>query len=223
MKLTRLSSLVLFGALVAPAMAYTAVVDGSAPVDEPKPIDDDKAKALKVGGVVPERLVLKDFEGNSTSFKDLRGKTVIVHFWSYRCPAERHANPIFKKMEDRFASSKDIVMIGIVSNQNELGPTPAADADYSKHYKELRDKSKDVGYKHTILADHGNKVSDLFGARSTPHCYVIDKKGVIQYSGALDDDPRGQKGDDATNYVVEVTKAVVDGKPTPYKNTKPYG
>jgi len=223
MKLTHLSSLVLLGALAAPGMASSFLVNGSVPAEDPKPIDREQAKALKVGSVVPERLTLKDFEGESTSFKDLRGKTVIVHFWSYRCPAERHANPIFKQMEARFANNEDVVMIGIVSNQNELGPKPAVDADYTKHYEKLREKRDDVGYKHTILVDHGNKVSDLFAARSTPHCYVIDKKGVIQYSGALDDDPRGKKGDDATNYVVEAAKAVLAGKVVPYKNTKPYG
>lgn len=218
MKFTWMPGLVLCGALT--ALAANPVPTS---IDEPKPVEGEKVKVLEVGSTVPERIELKDFEGNSTSFKELRDKVVVLHFWSYRCPAERHANPIFMKMESRYAESDDVVMIGIVSNQNELGVAPGKDANYRNHYKELRKKRDDVGYKHTILADHGNKISDLFGARSTPHCYVIDKKGVIRYSGALDDDPRGKKGDEATNYVVDATKAVLAGEKVKYAETKPYG
>jgi thiol-disulfide isomerase/thioredoxin len=221
-----LPCLILCGAFAVPAS--TAFANAPTAVDDPKPVpekrdDEKKVKVLEIGSTVPERITLKDFEGKATSFKDLRDKVVIVHFWSYRCPAEKHANPIFKQMEARYAKSDDVVMLGIVSNQNELGPKPGPDADYSKHYKELREKYEDVGYSHTMLADHGNEISDLFGARSTPHCFVIDKKGVLRYSGALDDDPRGQKGDEATNYVVEVAEAVAAGKKVPYEETKPYG
>ena len=80
-----------------------------------------------------------------------------------------------------------------------------------------------MGYEHTILADHGNVVSNLFGARSTPHCYVIDKEGVIRYAGALDDDPRGKKGENATNYLMEATSAILAGTKLPVTETKPYG
>lgn len=218
MKSSLLTSLALLGAVSLSAALAPDAAATTVRVEEEK-----KAKVLKIGSTVPDRITLKDFEGESTSFKDLRGKVVVLHFWSYRCPAERHANPIFKKMEDRFAKGDDVVMIGIVSNQNELGPAPEPDADYSKHYKELREKRDDVGYKHTILVDHGNKISDLFAARTTPHCYVIDKKGVIRYSGALDDDPRGQKGADAINYVAEATKAVLAGEKVKFEETKPYG
>lgn len=184
---------------------------------------DEKSKLLKVGSTVPETLTLSNFDGKATSFKDLRGKVAIVHFWSDRCPAERHADPIFMEMEKRYADKKDVVMIGICSNQNELGAKPAKDADMTKAYSNLRTKAKKVGYTHELLVDHGNKVSDLFQARSTPHCFVIDKKGVIQYAGALDDDPRGKKGKEATNYVTEATRAILADKRPEVTTTKPYG
>lgn len=185
--------------------------------------DDKKSKLLKVGSTVPENLRLPDLNGKMHNFKDLRGKVTIVHFWSDRCPAERHANPVFMEMEKRFANSKDVAMVGICSNQNELGDKPGKEADYKKLYTNLKEKASKVGYKHTMLADHGNKVSDLFQARSTPHCFVIDKKGVIQYAGALDDDPRGSKGKEATNYLVDATTAILAGKRPAVTSTKPYG
>jgi len=202
----------------------TAVMPVAASSSEnPTPKDDGVRKTLSVGKKVPGDITLTDFDGKSTSFDELRGKVVLLHFWSNLCPAERHANPVFKKMEERYAGSKDVVMLGIASNQNELGAKPGKDADYSQYYVALRKKRDEVGYRHTILADHGNVVSTLFGARSTPHCFVIDKEGVIRYSGALDDDPRGRKGEGATNFVMYAAKAILSGEKLPVTETKPYG
>ncbi|MFT7670307.1 MAG: thiol-disulfide isomerase/thioredoxin [Planctomycetota bacterium] len=206
------------GALAVP---LSSVIAGTAAQETKR--TDEKPKVFAVGSTVPESLALPDFAADMTSFKDLRGKVTIVHFWSDRCPAERHANPVFMEMEKRFADNKDVVMIGIAANQNELGAVPAKDADRSKTYPNLRKKMKEVGYKHKMLVDHGNKVSTLFGARSTPHCFVIDKKGVIQYAGALDDDPRGSKGKEATNYLVDATAAILKGEAPKVTSTKPYG
>jgi thiol-disulfide isomerase/thioredoxin len=216
----RLTSLLLFTAAVAtPAVALVSS-NSEIPV---KVEDEKKPTVFKIGSTVPETLGLPNFNGETTSFKDLRGKVVILHFWSDLCPAERHADPVFKKMEGMYADNKDVVMIGINSNQNELGSKPAKDADRATLYGKLRKKVKKIGYTHSILVDHGNVVSKLFAARSTPHCFVIDKKGVIAYSGALDDDPRGKKGETATNYLTDATTALLAGKKPAVTSTKPYG
>lgn len=185
--------------------------------------DDPTTEPLKLGSVVPEAVELTDFEGEKLTFKELRGKVVIVHFWSTRCPAEKHADPIFQRLDKNYADSKDVVMIGIASNQNELGARPPKDADLSEYYKEFFEKIADLKYKHRIFADHGNVLSDLFQAKTTPHCFVIDKKGTLSYTGALDDDPRGDKGSEATIYVKDAADALATGKEIAVKETKPYG
>ena len=63
----------------------------------------------------------------------------------------------------------------------------------------------------------------MFRARTTPHCYVIDQKGVLRYEGALDNDPRGRKGEDATMYVRDAIDAALAGKKYAKSSTKPYG
>ncbi|MBE3072993.1 MAG: hypothetical protein IMZ67_08460 [Acidobacteria bacterium] len=74
-----------------------------------------------------------------------------------------------------------------------------------------------------LTVDPGNTVTDLFDGKSTPHCFVIDKDGVLRYSGALDDDPKGQKGAQAAAYVRDAIEALLAGKPVPVTTTKPYG
>ena len=191
--------------------------------DEKPPVEAPKSEVLKLGSTVAETLAMKDLDGKSISFKELRGKVVIVHFWSDRCPAERHADPVVKKLEEYY-KGKDVVIVGIASNQGELGEQPPADAtDWSKYYVNLRKKAGEVGYTHKIYVDHGNVLSDLFQARSTPHCYVIDAKGVLRYAGALDDDPNEEKGDGATVYVRDAADALLAGKEVQVTESRSYG
>jgi thiol-disulfide isomerase/thioredoxin len=220
MKNKILSTWMLGGALLMPLAAQD-------PKPQPKPdakppVETPKAEPLKVGATVPETLALKDLDGKASTFKDLRGKVVIVHFWSDRCPAEVHGDPITLALEKTYAG-KDVVILAINSNQNELGAEPAKDADFSKQYPNLRKKSKEAGFTHRIVADHGNLLSSAFQAKSTPHCFVIDQKGVLRYAGALDDDPGETKGDAAKVYVRDAADALLAGKEVEVKETKPYG
>ena len=139
---------------LAGALATPVAVSGTAAVG-PEPAEVMK---LKLGSTVPESLTLKDFEGESLSFEDLRGKVVILHFWSDRCPAERHANPVFMRMEKRYAGSKDVVMVGIASNQNELGSEPGDGADYSDHYVSLRKQRDKDGTVERIAVKSGQSI-----------------------------------------------------------------
>lgn len=216
MKTFWISSLALGGLLAFPLLAQDKGQDGKPPVEAPK------VEVLKLGSTVAETTVLKDIDGKTQTFKDLRGKVVVIHFWSSRCPAEVHANPVNKKLEKHF-EGKNVVFLAIASNQPELGAEPPKDADYSQQYLEYRKKLKEIGFTHKVIADHGNKLSDLFQAKSTPHCFVVDAKGVLQYTGALDDDQKGEKGDAATVYIRDAADALLAGKEVAVKETRPYG
>jgi hypothetical protein len=82
---------------------------------------------------------------------------------------------------------------------------------------------KKAGVNFLVTVDPGNKITDLLGGQSTPHCFVIDREGVLRYAGALDDDPRGTKGAGAVSYVREAIDALLAGKAVATPTTKPYG
>ena len=211
-----LAGLALGSALALPCAALALSGDEKPPQveEQAKP----KVEALKLGAVVPETLSLPDMDGKLHSFKDLRGKVVIVHFWSDRCPAEKHGDPVVKSLEAHYAK-KDVVLVAINSNQNELGAKPERDADHSKLYRNLRDKQKEIGHTHALLIDHGNVASELFGAKTTPHCFVLDKTGKIAYVGALDGGPSAPE----KAYVKDAADQLLEGKPVAVNETKPYG
>ena len=210
-----LAGLALGSALALPCTALVLNLDEKPPVQEK---EKAKVETLKLGATVPETLSLPDMNGKAHSFKDMRGKVVVIHFWSDRCPAEKHADPVMKSLEQYYAK-KDVVLLAINSNQNELGAKPERDADYSKLYTNLREKIKEIGHTHQLLIDHGNVVSDLFGAKSTPHCFVLDKQGKLAYVGALDGGP----GAPEKTYVRDAADLLLEGKPVAVAETKPYG
>jgi thiol-disulfide isomerase/thioredoxin len=175
-------------------------------------------KTYKLGSTVDESLTLTDLDGKAMTFKDLRGKVVLIHFWSTTCPYEEVADPKVVELEKRWKDKKDVVILAINANSTEIGATKPADG-----YAKVKEHAKKKGFTHRILADHGNKLADLFQAQSTPHCFVLDKKGVIVYAGGLDDDPKGDKGAATKQYARDAVEAALAGKDVPVKESKPYG
>jgi hypothetical protein len=74
------------------------------------------------------------------------------------------------------------------------------------------------------LLDGDGAVGRAYGARTTPHMYVIDAEGTLAYAGAIDSDPRGsQDAAERTNYVQAAVTALAAGEPVPTSTTEPYG
>jgi thiol-disulfide isomerase/thioredoxin len=196
---------------------------GAAQTD--KKSETKKVESLKLGDTVDEKVVMRDLDGKEYKFKDLRGKVVFIHFWSTVCPYEPAAHPKFHALMDRY-KGKDVVQFGVASNQNELGPEPPKDSPKDMkeaEFAKVREQVKATKIAYPIIVDRGNKISDLLGGRTTPHCFVIDKKGVIVYAGGLDDDPKGDKGEAAKTYVRDAIDAVLAGTDIKVKESKPYG
>ncbi|MFW6062520.1 MAG: thioredoxin family protein, partial [Planctomycetota bacterium] len=75
-----------------------------------------------------------------------------------------------------------------------------------------------------ILGDYDGKVGQKYGAKTTPHMFVIDRQGRIAYQGGIDNDPRGNKPDDQTvNYVDQALQQLTEGQQVEQNQAKPYG
>ncbi len=194
-------------------LALMAVMLATANVDPA--ISADKYP-YEIGATVSPDIKLKDIYGKEHSLGDFRGKIVFIHFWSIVCPSEKLAEPKCKEIQKDFGD-KGVVEIAINANQKEL--SEPGDPPYAN----LRAHVQEAALNFMVAVDPGNKLTDMLGGQSTPHCFVIDKEGVLRYSGALDDDPRGQKGKDAKSYVREAIQAVLAGEKVPVATTKPYG
>jgi thiol-disulfide isomerase/thioredoxin len=175
-----------------------------------------ESEPYSIGSTVSPDIQFTDIYRKQHSFSDFRGKIVFMHFWSIVCPSERAAEPKCIELQKQYAD-KGVVEIAINANQRELK------AAGNPPYANLRDHVEKAGGNFIVGVDPGNKLIDIFGARSTPHCFVIDKDGVLRYSGALDDDPRGNKGSQAVSYVKAAIDALLAGNSVAAPLTKPYG
>jgi thiol-disulfide isomerase/thioredoxin len=208
----RLTTFVATVLLAAPVMAQDAAEKQASPASA------EKKPAVTIGSVVDEKLTLTDLDGKTMTFKDLREKVVLIHFWSKDCPFEVVADPKVAALEKSWKDKKDVVVLAINANSTEIGDAPPADG-----YKAIKEHLKQKGLTSKVYVDHGNKLADLFGARSTPHCFVLDRKGTLVYEGGLDDDPKGDKGEAAKQYARDAVEAVLAGKEVTVKQSKPYG
>ncbi len=198
-------------------LALGAVLSLAAMLDPASAIAAQAAPApIAVGATVPTDVTLTDIYGKTHTLGDLRGKIVFIHFWSIVCPSERLAEPKCIDLQKTYGD-KGVVQIAINANQGELK------GEGGEPYANLRDHVKKAGVNFLVTVDPGNKITDLLGGQSTPHCFVIDRDGVLRYSGALDDDPRGAKGAGAVSYVRDAIEAILAGKPVATPTTKPYG
>ncbi len=209
-------------------LASTLASFAAAQDPAPKPPEPQKPKVLTVGDTLPKGLSLRALDGKVHTLDSLRGKVVVMHFWSTTCPYEVAAEPKLNALADEFRA-KDVVVLGIAGNAEEIGPVPDPKEfeheDASKRpYAAARKKAAESKVNHTILVDHGgDTLGKLLDAKTTPHCFVFDKEGKLRYQGALDDDPQGKKQEQTFRYVHSAVTALLADEAPPVTTTKPYG
>jgi hypothetical protein len=76
-----------------------------------------------------------------------------------------------------------------------------------------------------IVRDTAGTLGIQYGARTTPHLYVIDPQGVLRYAGAIDDKPSPSPKEvaKAHNYLKAALDAGLAGQPIAIATTQPYG
>jgi peroxiredoxin len=154
---------------------------------------------------------LKDEAGKEHSLSQYKGKVVVLEWTNPGCPfVQRHYTAGTMKKTQAGFDAKKVVWLAVDSTSDN---TPEKSAAWKKE--------KDFPY--PVLQDASGTVGKSYGAKTTPHMYVIDEQGVLRYAGAIDDDPRGNKKEGTTNYVKGAVDALLSGKPVPAATTESYG
>ena len=174
--------------------------------------------AVKLDKSAPA-FTLPDTAGKERSLAEFKGKTVVLEWHNKGCPfvVKHYASGNMPKLQKQ-TTAKDVVWLTIISSaKGKQGYVtgPEADADM---------KTADASPTHVLLDPEG-KVGRLYGAKTTPHMYVIDKAGVLRYNGAIDSISSSDAADiaKADNYVVSAVDAVLAGKKVAKPSTQPYG
>lgn len=180
------------------------------PAEEPSTQPPDELEpevARKAPG-----FTLNSFDGKTISLSDYKGKIVVLEWFNYECPfVLRHYGntPTMVGLANKY-KDKNVVWLAINSTSHV---TPEANIEFAEKRK----------LPYPILDDRSGTVGRAYGAKTTPHMYVIDTRGSIAYQGAIDNDERGRKRQGVINYVDKALTELTGGKEVSTTDTMPYG
>ena len=205
---TRRSLFTLAGLAVAVAGASAMALDTEKSADN--------SKKVKVGEKVAA-FTAKDTEGKEHKLSDYEGKIVVLEWINPECPVcERvYKDGLIKKTVEELAKIDDDIEYIAVNSTHFQGP------EVSKQWMDKHDLGDVVAF-----VDQEGTLGKQFDARTTPHIFVIDDKGVLRYHGAFDNDPNGKlakEGGEVINYAINAVKQIKDNETVSPDYVKPYG
>lgn len=176
------------------------------------------AQLAKIDSIAPN-FSLPNVDGKEVALANYRGKIVVLEWLNFDCPyvQKHYESGNIPKMQEEF-TQKGIIWLGICSS------APGKQGNLSK--QEISKRIKEYNAHLTeYLIDETGKVGKTYGAKTTPHYFIINSDGKLLYSGAIDDKANTNKEDIAIarNYIREVLTSILSGKSVPIKVTKPYG
>lgn len=174
--------------------------------------------AAAVGHPAPA-FTLTDSNGNSHSLSDFEGKLVVLEWWNYQCPFvnKHYGGGNMQKLQKEW-TGKGVVWLTISSS----GPGKQGYVDEVSANSIMKEKG---GAPTAILLDHDGKVGRAYGAKTTPHMFVIDETGTLAYAGGIDDKPSTDQADlaTATNYVQAALEQLSAGEKVTVPTSDSYG
>ncbi|MEL7028057.1 MAG: redoxin family protein [Pseudomonadota bacterium] len=158
-------------------------------------------------------------EGASVSLADYAGKTVVLEWTNHGCPyVQKFYDAGAMQALQTSAADEDVVWLSVISSapgkQGHVSPAEANDLTASREAAPA-----------AVVLDESGDIGRAYGAKTTPHMYVIDGEGVLRYAGAIDDQPTAAASslDGATNYVVAALSALDEGADVDPQQTAAYG
>jgi peroxiredoxin len=203
--------------LLAAALCFAAVaaLAGDNATAKPATITGE-ATGVAVGAKAPN-FTLKDTDGNTRTLKQYldSGKTVVLHWFNPNCPfVVRHFKTYTTFTDLYSAYNKRNVAFIAINSTGPKHPQYGGDAEHKKEWS----------IQYPILLDPTGEVGKMYGAKTTPHTFVISPDGIVRYSGAIDNDPKDEKSaKEKLNYARQALDELLAGKPVSVAETRPYG
>jgi peroxiredoxin len=171
-----------------------------------------RVRGQSAGKQAPE-FQANSFDGKAIKLSDYQDRVVVLEWVNPECPFSRYHYETVHTMAELAQKYKDKGVVWLAVNSTNH-TTPQANREFAQKHK----------LPYPILDDRSGEVGRKYGARNTPHMFVIDK-GTIVYEGAIDNAPLGktEAGAGKVNYVDKALAEVLASQPVSVANTPPYG
>lgn len=177
------------------------------------------ASADQVTGQPAGNFRLIDANGQAVTLSQFRGKPVVLEWNNPGCPyVQKHYDS--GNMQATQAKARSMGAVWLTINSGAPGKQGHMSGAEAKAFVE-REKAQPTAY----LLDPQGRVGKGYGAKTTPHMYLIDASGKLVYQGGIDDKPTADKADipGARNHLLVALTEVKAGKKVSVPEARPYG
>jgi len=173
---------------------------------------------VTVGQQAPE-FSLTDLDGKTRSLSEFAGTYRVLEWTNYDCPfvVKHYGSGNMPALQKEY-TAKGVTWLSV--NSSASGKQGHFSIDEWRQRMQANGAAPSA-----VLLDPDGQVGQLYGAKTTPHIFIIDPQGVLIYQGAIDDIPSADQDDiaKATNYVRATLDAAMAGQPVVTTSTKSYG
>jgi peroxiredoxin len=176
------------------------------------------AMAMTVGDPAPD-FALTDSNGATRTLAEFKGKTVVLEWTNAECPfVKKHYGAKNMQAQQEQATDQGIVWLSI--NSGAPGKQGHVDGVAANQLRKAQG-----AHSSAYLLDASGATGRAYGAKTTPHMYVIDADGMLRYNGAIDSIPSADPDDipQATQYVRQALAELAAGQPVSVSSSRPYG
>ena len=170
------------------------------------------AEELAIGSTAPKFSLVNAVDGKTVAFQPGDGKVSVVVFTCNQCPYAKAFEPRIIELAKQY-QAKGIAFYAIDSN------------DESKYAEEslaeMKSRAAEKGYPYPYLKDGDSTIAHAYGARVTPHIYVIDGKGKLVYRGYVDDSAKPEER--KTTGLANALDELLAGKTVSNQTTRAFG
>ncbi|MBW8308995.1 MAG: thioredoxin family protein [Candidatus Paracaedibacteraceae bacterium] len=174
--------------------------------------------SLKIHQMAPD-FEIKDIQKKVIKLSDLKGKLVVLEWTNPGCPfvKKHYESKNMQQLQEEY-TAKGVIWISVISSAT--GKEGYKTPDEAKAHVKT-----DGSHASHVILDADGKIGKAFGAKTTPHMFIINREGKIAYMGAIDDKPNAQREDvkRAHNYIAQGLDALLEGKEAVTKVTNSYG
>ena len=175
------------------------------------------AAPAAVGQPAPD-FTLPDTGGQPVKLYQFKGKPVVLEWNNPGCPfVRKHYQGNLQALQKDF-TQRGVVWLAINSTRSDSADYLAPD----RLAAWMRDQGASPS---ATLMDEAGTVGQAYGARVTPHMYIVDAQGRLVYAGGIDSIPSSRVADieKATNYVRQGLEDLLAGQPLRVATSLPYG
>lgn len=170
------------------------------------------ADELSIGAKAPEFSLVNAVDGEQVSMKADDGNLKVVIFTCNQCPYAKAFEPRIIEVARRF-EQKGVRFYAIDPNDDVKFP--------EETLENMKARAVEKRYPFPYLKDGDSRIARAYGARVTPHVFVVDGSGVVRYRGYVDDSAKPEER--KTTGLTDALNSLLDGRDVPLGETRAFG